>query len=165
MVRLRLESYNSQITEAITLYDSSNRIPLSIKLGKAIPHAPIFYARIFYEGSLLEFRSNRNSGFLHEITMVSVNPDWIEKGPRQFPFSVDEGYFSIRLIDSEFDLSHPLKFIYGDDYLTIDFGASESGNCKRISESVVVCNSKTGDLLSVTVLSLDMPKIRNILNI
>jgi hypothetical protein len=57
----------------VEFYDSLNRIPFSISIGSFSSFPNAIYARNLSINSFVDFRFNKDSGELFEISMISIN--------------------------------------------------------------------------------------------
>ena len=150
----------------LDLYNSVNRIPFSLMIGNYIDLPETIYSRNLKDGNFIEFRFEKESMNLYEMTMVNINSDTIKNQPLDDVIKIPEVYqCSLVEIDSILDDSLPMEIIRDKSSICFNLSLNDSSQIRYfdIGGNCALGVNAESFLTSVYINNLSQESIINIL--
>ena len=167
MLKIYFEKIKSPPKTRLTLYESVNRIPVSMTIGDYSSMPETIYARNFNDGNFIEFRFNKNDQTLFEISLVNIQNTTV-KHTRFIDTRVNHSAFYVCIIDhanTKLLNDSPMEILRSDTSICIHWATE---NLDAIEYFPIASNCFIGIniqscLASVLLTDLDKESIINIL--
>jgi hypothetical protein len=164
MIKIATEKIDQVPFSILSLYDSINRIPFSLNLNQNSTLPETIYVRNLYGGNLIEFRFNKFTRELYDITQVMIqNNSVIDVADAVESVKVDHSSFFKCYIDGEnsLEISEPMYIIRDKKSFTIVWSA-ENLKYFRISTNCVIGMNADNCLTSVTISQINKDDIMTV---
>jgi len=145
----------------LNTYSSLNPIPFTLKFQRSHFLPETVYARNLEGENFIEFRFNKETKQLYEITLVAIQEDTVVSGIDS-PFNDDELFECYIDDDSELEISNPVQILRSDSSLHFSW-------CKCPPKTYAITKicglgvDNDNNLCSLSLVGLDEELIRDIL--
>lgn len=163
MIKIKLKELEKQPFQYLLLDDEY--LPFSLKIGNFDFLPETLYARNICGENFIEFRFNKDTRHLYEITLVSFQPNRILLLGDTLFKRANQGVFSCMIEDeSELDISKPMEIFRSSDTLSIVWGENDL-NYFSITKNCIVGIDKDNGLSAVILTSLSEKQIEEIVGV
>lgn len=160
MIKIKFKELTKDPFQDLLLYDEY--IPFSLKIGNSSFLPETLYARNLYGEDFIEFRFNKETRCLYEITLVAFQPDKISILENTSFKRTVQGVFCCMIEDeSELDISKPVEIFRNSDTLCIVWSKAEL-NYFSVTENCVLGIDEENGLSAVVLTCLDEKDIDEI---
>lgn len=142
-------------------------IPFTLNIGDIYIIPETIYIRNYFDGNLMEFRFDKFSKQIYEITLLSIQKKTLVYSEK-LKYDLSENQFHNCLINIEegLKISEPMTMYYNENNVKIDW--SKSSNCEvsnfLISEKCAIGLDSNDCLVSVYLINLDKDEIINMID-
>ena len=151
-MRVKLSRLEEDPLQSLLVDDDYIPFTLMIENYNTLPET--IYARNYCDENFIEFRFNKETRDLYEITLVSFHPNRIIEIENTSPQQERQGVFNCMIDDeSELIISRPMKVTRSNDTLSIVWSENEL-DYFSISRNCVVGIDKENQLCAVLLTSL-----------
>jgi hypothetical protein len=150
----------------LSIYSSLNPIPFSLRLNEELSLPETIYSRNISGENFIEFRFNKNTKQLYEISLVAIHNETVqeldEKDSSQDQITDNMEYFNCFIDENiELDFSIPMSIIRSRASITIIWSDSDLV-FTAISDNCVLGTNGSGLLCSVTLVKLSETSIQDV---
>lgn len=159
MIRVSFKPTNFIVSAELYTYNSLNPIPFSLKIGNYSDLPETIYSRNLFGKNFIEFRFDKNSRKLYEITLVAVQQNTVYFVDEIKNINTKDVSFSCFIQEnSDFEVSIPIKIYRSNE--SIEFIWSEDHlDHYNISNNCNIGVNTNNDLCSVSLISLNKDEI------
>ena len=100
MIRLEFKALSECPRTKIDFFNSINRIPVSTTLGDYVSLPETIYSRNIFEENFVEFRFDKDTKDLYEITLVAIDKDYVNISENSLNHYCN-GYHLCKIIEEE----------------------------------------------------------------
>lgn len=163
MIKVKLKELKKEPFQYLLLDD--DYIPFSLNIGSVDFLPETLYARNFCGENFIEFRFNKDTRHLYEITLVAFQPNRIFILHDTSFKQANQGVFSCMIEDgSELDISKPMDVFRSYDTLSIVWSENDL-KYFPITKNCILGVDKDNGLSAVILTSLSEKQIEEIVGV
>jgi len=163
MIKINLNRTNSEPFSEFSIYNSLNPIPATLKLSNALVLPDTIYSRNLAGENFIEFRFNKETRRLYEITIVAIQEETVKLDT--YNCSNNDGdYYECFIKDGECELefSKPIQILRSENSLNFSWDG-ETSKKHAISKNCILGTDVYGNLCSIILINLTSEIIYEIL--
>ncbi|KKO89152.1 hypothetical protein AAW12_23770 [Sphingobacterium sp. Ag1] len=160
-MKLYFKSITSEPFSEFISYSSSSPIPVTLKLSRSTILPNTLYARNLYGENFIEFRFNRETRKLYEITIVAIQPDTVKFDNDNW-IGRDEFYECCIEDENELEISEPIQILRSNKSLCFFWG-EKPFHTYPIAKNCILGIDRDKKLCSVLLVNLNNELVYDIL--
>jgi hypothetical protein len=163
MIKLKFNKVISEPLSELVPYSSFNPIPATLKLSNTSMLSNTIYSRNLSGENFIEFRFNKDTKKLYEITIVAIQEDTVKLDVYDWNSSEDD-YYECFILDENCDLefSIPIQILRSENALSFSWG-DQTSKKYAIAKNCILGIDTNNNLCSIILVYLSKELIYKIL--
>lgn len=160
-IKIRSKKANSPINSDLEIYDSTNRIPFSLKIDYSGNRPTSIYCEISEGGNFIELWFDKETKKLYEITIVSIQEDTVKLS--DYDLNSEDVYYECCIEnDCGLEILKSVQILRSEKSLSFSWGEQPSEKY-LIAKNCILGIDTNKNLCSIILINLSNEMIYEIL--
>ncbi|WP_437922382.1 hypothetical protein [Sphingobacterium sp. LRF_L2] len=161
VIKIGFKEANTHIHSDLEIYDSTNRIPFSLKIDYPVNRPTSIYCEISEGENFIELWFDKGTKKLYEITIVSIQEDTVQL--RGYDYNIEGKYYECFIEnDCGLEISKPVQTLRSEKTLSFSWGELPSEKY-LIAKNCILGTDANKNLCSIILVNLSSEVIYQIL--